>query len=176
MVFTNGNNAMIQDTIRGIVMLKKKLAVFCALIVCSIFLFACEKTVEDPGGIKDTAAERNGTYWLCGTGIADGPDYIGGVCKVYFRSNAIVLEGKLFKSLSREDYGEQIGTAETYTGEALEIAADCKVVQDEGNEERAYSYHEYIDMMEISETDNVAGIYMAITVQDGKVTEIYYSA
>ncbi len=95
---------------------------------------------------------------------------------MYFRPNAVVLEGKLLKSLSREDYGEQIGTVETYAGEELAIAADCKVVQDEGNEERTYSYREYIDRREISETDNVAGIYMALTVQNGKVTEIYYSA
>ncbi len=62
---------------------------------------------------------------------------------------------------SRENYREQIGTAGTYAGEELKIAADCKAVQDEGNEEKTDSYCEYIEMREISETDNVAGIYMA---------------
>lgn len=116
--------------------MKKKMAVFCVLMICSLFLFACEKTGENPKGLRDNAAERDAAYWLCGTGIEDGPDYIGGVCKVYFRQDAIVLEGKLLKSLSWENYGEQIGMAETYAGEELEVAADCEVVQDEGNEEK----------------------------------------
>jgi len=162
-----------------IVAMKKKLAVLCVFVLCSTFIFACGKNKADTENmeeITDTEAENDTEYWLCGTGIADGPDYTGGVCKVYFKQNAVVLEGNLLKSMSREDYGEQIGTVESYAGEEIEVSADCKVIQDEGNEERTYSYEEYIENREISETDNVAGIYMALTVKNGKVTEIYYSA
>jgi len=172
--------------------MKKNLAVFFVLIVCSTFIFACGKT--DTEGIEDIKAENDTEvesdteiesdtepesdteYWLCGTGIPDGPDYTGGICKVYFKENAVVLEGNLLKSMSQEDYGEQIGIVETYDGEEIEVSADCKIIQDEGNEEKTYSYGEYIEIREISESDNVAGIYMAITVKNGKVIEIYYSS
>lgn len=142
-------------------MVKKSLAMLFVLVVCSVF-FACGKA--------DTE------YWLCGTGLSDGPAYTGGVCKMYFKQNAVVLEGKLLKSMSREDYGEQIGTVETYDGEEIEVSEDCVIIQDEGNEEKTYSYKEYIEIREISETDNVAGIYIAITIKNGKVIEIYYSS
>ncbi len=205
--------------------MKKSLAVFFVLIVCSTFIFACGK--EDKKEIKDlkdtkaenaaevesdteiesdtetesttetegdtetesdtktesntetestTETEDDTEYWLCGTGIPDGPDYTGGICKVYFKQNTIVLDGNLLKSMSQEDYEEQIGTVETYNGEEIEVSADCKIIQDEGNEEKTYSYGEYIEIREISESDNVAGIYMAITVKNGKVIEIYYSS
>jgi len=163
--------------------MKKNLALFFVIVVCSAFIFACGK-VDKEGikDIKDTKADNNteavsdAEYWLCGTGIPDGPDYTGGICKVYFKQNFVVLEGNLLKSMTREDYGEQIGTVETYDGEEIEVSADCKIIQDEGNEERSYSYGEYIKTREISEKDNVAGIYMAITIKNGKVIEIYYSA
>jgi len=159
--------------------MKKKLAIFFVTIVCSILIFACGTSHVDTEGIediKDTEVEDDIEYWLCGTGIPDGPDYTGGVCKVYFKQNAIVLEGNLLKSMSQEDYGEQIGTVETYDGEEIEVSADCNIIQDEGNEEKPYSYKEYIEIREISETDNVAGIYIAITVKNGKVVEIYCSS
>ncbi len=163
--------------------MKKNLALFFVIVVCSTFIFACGKVdkegIED---IKDTKAENDAEvvsdaeYWLCGTGIPDGPDYTGGICKVYFKQDVVVLEGNLLKSMSQEDYGEQIGTVETYDGEEIVVSADCKIVQDEGNEAKTYSYNEYIKIREISETDNVAGIYIAITIKNGKVIEIYYSA
>ncbi len=163
--------------------MKKNLAVFFVLLICSTFLSACGKadieSIEDIRGTEarnDTEVESNVEYWLCGTGISDGPDYTGGICKVYFKQNAVVLEGNMLKSMSQEDYGEQIGTVETYDGEEIEVSADCKIIQDEGNEEKAYSYKEYIEIREISETDNVAGIYIAITIKNGKVIEIYYSS
>ncbi len=163
--------------------MKKNLALLFVIVVCSTFIFACGKVdkegIED---IKDTKAENDAEvvsdaeYWLCGTGIPDGPDYTGGICKVYFKQDVVVLEGNLLKSMSQEDYGEQIGTVETYDGEEIVVSADCKIVQDEGNEAKTYSYNEYIKIREISETDNVAGIYIAITIKNGKVIEIYYSA
>ncbi len=175
--------------------MKKNLAMFFVLLVCSTFISACGKadteSVEDIRGTEaendikvgndtearnDAEVESNVEYWLCGTGIPDGPDYTGGICKVYFKQNAVVLEGNMLKSMSQEDYGEQIGTVETYDGEEIEVSADCKIIQDEGNEEKAYSYKEYIEIREISETDNVAGIYIAITIKNGKVIEIYYSS
>lgn len=169
--------------------MKKKLAMFFVFLVCSTFIFACGKadteSIEDMRGTKieqDTKAENNvgvesdTEYWLCGTGISDGPDYTGGICKMYFKQNAIVLEGSLLKSMSQEDYGEQIGTIETYDSEEIEVSEDCVIIQDEGNEDKAYSYKEYVESRDISETDNVAGIYIAITVKNGKVTEIYYSS
>ncbi len=163
--------------------MKKNLAVFFVFLICSTFLSACGKadieSIEDIRGTEarnDTEVESNVEYWLCGTGIPDGPDYTGGICKVYFKQNAVVLEGNMLKSMSQEDYGEQIGTVETYDGEEIEVSADCKIIQDEGNEEKAYSYKEYIEIREISETDNVAGIYIAITIKNGKVIEIYYSS
>ncbi len=95
---------------------------------------------------------------------------------MYFKQNAVVFEGNLLKSMSQEDYGEQIGTVETYDDEEIEVSADCVIIQDEGNGEKTFSYKEYIEIREISETDNVAGIYMAITIKNGKVIEIYYSS
>lgn len=169
--------------------MKKILAMFFVLLVCSTFIFACGKadteSIESIRGIeneKDTKAENNAEtgsdteYWLCGTGISDGPDYTGGICKIYFKQNAVVLEGNLLKSMSQEDYGEQIGTVETYDSEEIEVSEDCVIIQDEGNEDKTYSYDEYIKIREISETDNVAGIYVAITIKNGKVIEIYYSS
>ncbi len=175
--------------------MKKNLAVFFVLLICSTFISACGKAdtenIEDIRGTEaengtkvgndtearnDTEVESNVEYWLCGTGIPDGPDYTGGICEVYFRQNAVVLEGNLLKSMSQEDYGEQIGTVETYDGEEIEVSADCVIILDEGNEEKTYSYKEYIEIREISEADNVAGIYIAITIKDGKVIEIYYSS
>lgn len=157
--------------------MKKKLALFFVIAVCSTFIFSCGKVNKEGNEvIKDAEAENDVEYWLCGTGIQDGPDYTGGICKVYFKQDVVVLEGNLLKSMSREDYGEQIGTVETYDGEEIVVSADCKIIQDEGNDEKAYSYGEYIKIREISETDNVAGIYIAITIKDGKVMEIYYSA
>ena len=155
--------------------MKKIVAVCFAFMICAVFLFGCG---EEPGGTKaenETEAEIGAEYWLCGTGIPDGPDYTGGICKMYFKQNAIVLEGNLLKSISQEDYEQQIGTAETYDGEEIAVSSDCMVVQDEGNAEKAYPYIEYIKTREISETENAAGIYIAITVKEGKVTEIYYS-
>ncbi len=38
--------------------------------------------------------------------------------------------------MSQEDYGQQIGTVETYDGEKIEVSADCIIIQDEGNEEK----------------------------------------
>lgn len=131
------------------------------------------ETAKDTENAENTG-EKN--YWLCGTGIEDGPDYVGGVCKIYLKQNTIVLEGNLLKSASQEDYAEQIGTVVTYAGEEIEVSADCKVIQDEGNEEKAYAYSEYIELMELSETDNAAGIYTAITIKNGKVVEMYYSS
>jgi len=163
--------------------MKKNLAVFFVLLICSTFISACGKadieSIEDIRGTEaknDTEVESNVDYWLCGTGIPDGPDYTGGICKVYFKQNAVVFEGNLLKSMSQEDYGQQIGTVEIYDGEEIEVSADCVIIQDEGNEEKTYSYKEYIEIREISETDNVAGIYMAITIKNGKVIEIYYSS
>ncbi len=175
--------------------MKKNLAVFFVLLICSTFISACGKAdtenIEDTRGTEaenntkvengteagnDIRVESNVDYWLCGTGIPDGPDYTGGICRVYFKQNAVVFEGNMLKSMSQEDYGEQIGTAETYDGEEIEVSADCVIIQDEGNEEKTYSYKEYIEIREISETDNVAGIYMAITIKNGKVIEIYYSS
>ncbi len=156
--------------------MKRIFAVWLALAIGAAFLFGCGKAVGDTNAGKDTESEAGPEYWLCGTGIADGPDYTGGVCKVYFRQNVIVLEGSLLKSMSQEDFGAQIGTVETYDGEEIAVSPDCKIIQDEGNEEKAYPYLEYIEIMEISETDNAAGIYIAITIKDGKVMEIYYSS
>ncbi len=115
-----------------IVIMKKNLAVFFVLLICSTFIFACGKAdTESMEDIKDTKAENdtkvgndteagndtevesNVEYWLCGTGIPDGPDYTGGICEVYFKQNAVVLEGNLLKSMSQEDYGQQTGTVET---------------------------------------------------------------
>ncbi len=161
----------------------RRAAVFFAFIVCSIFVCACGQAdtegiedIKDTEAGNDTEVESDTEYWLCGTGIPDGPDYTGGTCKVYFKQNAVVLEGNLLKSMSREDYGEQIGTVETYDGEEIEVSADCVIILDEGNEEKTYSYGEYIEIREISETDNVAGIYMDMTIKNGKVIEIYYSS
>lgn len=156
--------------------MKRIFTVWLALTICAAFLFGCGKAIGDTKAGKDTEAEIEAEYWLCGTGIADGPDYIGGVCKVYFKQNAIVLEGNLLKSMSQEDYEQQIGTAETYDGKEIPVSSDCRVIQDEGNVEKTYPYLEYIEIMEISETDNAVGIYIAITVKDGKVMEIYYSS
>ncbi len=163
--------------------MKKNLAMFFVLLVCSTFIFACGKAgtesiedIKDPEAGNAPEVESDTEYWLCGTGIPDGPDYTGGICKVYFKQNAVVFEGNLLKSMSQEDYGEQIGTVETYDGEEIEVSADCVIIQDEGNEEKTYSYKEYIEIRGISETDNVAGIYMAITIKNGKVIEIYYSS
>lgn len=154
-----------------------------SFFVCSIFIFACGKAdTENIEDIRDTEIENdtkvgnNTEYWLCGTGISDGPDYTGGICKIYFKQNAVVLEGNLLKSMSQEDYGEQIGTIETYDSEEIEVSEDCVIIQDEGNEERTYSYEQYIEIREISETENVAGIYIAITIKNCKVVEIYYSS
>jgi len=171
-----------------IIIMKKNLAMFFVLLVCSTFISACGKAdtegIEDIRGTEaendtearnDTEVESNVEYWLCGIGIPDGPDYTGGICKVYFKQNAVVLEGNMLKSMSQDDYGEQIGTVETYDSEEIEVSTDCKIIQDEGNEGKTYSYKEYIEIREISETDNVAGIYIAITIKNGKVIEIYYS-
>lgn len=160
--------------------MKKKLAIFFALVICGALIAACGKgDLEKMDDMADTKAENlteTAGYWLCGTGIPDGPDYTGGICKVYFKQNAIVLEGNLLKSMSQQDHEEQVGTVETYNGEEIAVPEDCEVILDEGNEEKIYSYMEYIENREISETDNVAGIYIAITIQNGKVTEIYYSS
>lgn len=161
--------------------MKKKSAIFFALLICGALIAACGKgDTERADDLAETAAENRieaeAGYWLCGTGIPDGPDHTGGICRVYFKQNAIVLEGNLLKSVSRQDHEEQIGTVETYSGEEIAVSQDCDVVLDEGNEEKICSYGEYIENREISETDNVAGIYIAITVQNGKVTEIYYSS
>ncbi len=175
--------------------MKKNLAMFFVLLICSTFISACGKadteSIEDTRGTEaenntkvengteagnDIRVESNVDYWLCGTGIPDGPDYTGGICRVYFKQNAVVFEGNMLKSMSQEDYGKQIGTVETYDGEEIEVSADCVIIQDEGNEEKIYSYKEYIEIREISETDNVAGIYMTITIKNGKVIEIYYSS
>jgi len=165
------------DCKKGFVIMKKKLALFFVIAVCSTFIFACGKVNKEGNEVtKDAEVMSDAEYWLCGTGIPDGPDYTGGICKVYFKQNVVVLEGNLLKSMSREDYGEQIGTVETYDSEEIAVSEDCKIIQDEGNDEKAYSYGEYIKIREISETDNVAGIYIAITIKDGKVMEIYYSA
>ncbi len=163
--------------------MKKNLAVFFCLLVCNTFIFACGKAdtesiedIKDAEAGNDTEVESDTEYWLCGTGVPDGLDYIGGTCKVYFKQNVVVLEGNMLKSTSQEDYGEQIGTVETYDGKEIEVSADCVIIQDEGNEEKTYFYKEYIEIREISETDNVAGIYIAITIKNGKVIEIYYSS
>ena len=92
---------------------------------------------------------------------------------MYFKQNAVVLEGNMLKSMSQEDYGEQTSTVETYDGGKIEVSTNCIIIQDEGNEEKTYSYKEHIEISEISETDNVAGIYIAITIENGKVVEIY---
>lgn len=160
--------------------MKKILAIFLALVMCCAFI-ACGREENMDGTLdanagKDTETDPVEEYWLCGTGIPDGPDYTGGICKVYFKQTTVVLEGNLLKSMSREDYGNQIGAVETYDGEEIEVSADCVIIQDEGNEEKTYAYGEYREIMEISETDNAAGIFIAITVKNGKVTEIYYSA
>lgn len=159
--------------------MKKKLAAFLVLLICGTFFAACSKgdkegADEITNAGKDTEAEAE--YWLCGTGIPDGPDYTGGICKVYFKENTIALEGNLLKSMTQKEYGEQIGTVETYNGEEIEVSSDCQIIQDEGNNEKTYAYREYIETREISETENVAGIYMEITVKNGKVIEIYYSS
>ncbi len=163
-------------------MMKRFLAIIFVLVMCCT-LIACGKadTESDDDRLaattgKETDAEVDAEYWLCGTGIPDGPDYTGGICKMYLKQNAIVLEGSLLKSTSQEDFEQQTGTVETYDGEEIEVSADCKIIQDEGNEEKEYPYLEYIKAREISETDNAAGIYIAITVKNGKVTEVYYSA
>lgn len=132
--------------------MKKNLSMFFVLLVCSTFIFACGKadteSIEDMRSTEnenDTKVEDNTEtgsdteYWLCGTGISDGPDYTGGICKIYFKQNAIVLEGNLLKSMSQEDYGEQIGTVETYDGKEIEVSEDCVIIQDEGNENKAYA-------------------------------------
>lgn len=156
--------------------MRRIFTVWLVLMICAAFLFGCGKTVGDTGAETNTEAETEAEYWLCGTGIPDGPDYIGGICKIYFQQNAIVLEGNLLKSISQVDYEQQTGSVETYDGKEIAVSSDCKVIQDEGNEEKAYPYLEYIQAREISETDNVAGIYIEITVKEGKVTEIYHSS
>lgn len=160
-----------------------KIYILIVLLVCSTFIYACGKadteSIEDRKDTKtenDEEAKSDTEYWLCGTGISDGPDYTGGICKMYFKQNAVVLEGNLLKSMSQKDYGEQIGTVETYVGEEIEVSEDCVIIEDEGNEDKSYAYEEYIESREISETDNVAGIYTAITIRSGKVIEIYYSS
>jgi len=145
------------------------------IAVCCVLISACG-AAGNTEAVKDTAVEDDSEYWLCGTGIPDGPDYTGGVCEAYFKPNSIVLEGSFLKSTSQEDYGEQIGTIETFSGEEFEVSANCKVIQDEGNDAKSYSYEDYIASRGISETDNAAGIYMAITVKAGTVTEIYHSS
>ncbi len=55
---------------------------------------------------------------------------------MYFKQNAVVLEGNMLKSMSQEDYGEQIGTVETYDGGKIEVSTDCAIIEDEGNEEK----------------------------------------
>ncbi len=95
---------------------------------------------------------------------------------MYFKSNSMILKGSFLKSMSPEDYGEQIGTIETLASEEFEVSSNCKVIQDEGNDAKLYPYHKYVEDYGISETDNAAGIYMAITINNGKVTEIYYSS
>ncbi len=71
-------------------------------IHCSAFIFACGKAdtesiedIKDKEAENDTWVESDAEYWLCGTGIPDGPDYTGGICKVYFKQNVVVLEGRL---------------------------------------------------------------------------------
>lgn len=160
----------------------KRIAVACMVGMCFMLIPACGKAEIDTERAEGTevvevlSGDSESEYWLCGTGIPDGPDYTGGICEAYFKSNSMILKGSFLKSMSLEDYGEQIGTIEALASEEFEVSSNCKIIQDEGNDAKIYPYHKYIEDFGISETDNVAGIYMAITINNGKVTEIYYSS
>lgn len=158
----------------------KRIAAACMIGMCFMLIPACGKAEIEPENTSEymdvISTEHETAYWLCGTGIPDGPDYTGGICEAYFKSNSMILKGSFLKSMSLEDYGKQIGTIETLASEEFEVSSNCKVIQDEGNDAKIYPYPKYIEDYGISETDNAAGIYMAITINNGKVTEIYYSS
>lgn len=140
--------------------MKKRFGIFLLcieLIICNIiFLVPKEKA--------DAATK----YWLIGMYES---------CELYLKENKIVIKGEFKRCTSEKNYKNYRykGKKVKYKSKTIRVSKNCKIV-DSADFDIVYEYNGYISYNGISPSQNVRSIMTGITIKNGKVTRIRFSA